>query len=400
MNDDFLLYKRATLFTYAASIASTWIWAPALFVSSGNAYQHGLLGFLLFWVPNVLTLILFGKFAEKVRQRADGVTVADALGQCSQRQKYLHTFVSLVVLVCSTAVQMLGFCLVFAQNLPVSKLTVCICVGLVAFATVGYGGLKHSIITDKFKWYVMFFFGLALLTQTYDNQNFSLIGYDTSTSPISLVLAFGVPTAIGLLCAPYVDQTFWQRVYSLETHNVKKAFYMSAVLFGLIPLVFGLVGFAQARTIANWNLGMAFTSNNVAMFLLTACVIAALLSTLDSNLCAVSAIVIKSMKQSKHIGRLSMVIVLLLSMAVVTSFDVTVTQLFLVYGTIRTCAAVPTVLIILDRYDEKRLFYATFGTVIIASLGYVFAPPQVKFLFTVTALLAPLLGYSSKREQN
>lgn len=40
--------------------ASTWIWAPALFVSSSVAYYYGLAGLAIFLIPNILCLILFG----------------------------------------------------------------------------------------------------------------------------------------------------------------------------------------------------------------------------------------------------------------------------------------------------------------------------------------------------
>ena len=36
----------------ALSIAATWIWAPALFVSGQQAYQSGFPGFLWFLIPN------------------------------------------------------------------------------------------------------------------------------------------------------------------------------------------------------------------------------------------------------------------------------------------------------------------------------------------------------------
>ena len=48
----------------ALSIAATWIWAPALFTSTENAYTKGFAGLFWFLVPNVLCLILFIPFAK------------------------------------------------------------------------------------------------------------------------------------------------------------------------------------------------------------------------------------------------------------------------------------------------------------------------------------------------
>lgn len=61
----YLVARGLNSASYAKSIASTWIWAPALFVSSQIAYQYGLSGFLMFLIPNVLTLLIFGFVCDK-----------------------------------------------------------------------------------------------------------------------------------------------------------------------------------------------------------------------------------------------------------------------------------------------------------------------------------------------
>lgn len=54
-------------FISALSIAATWIWAPALFTSTENAYTKGFAGLFWFLVPNVLCLIFFIPFASNGR---------------------------------------------------------------------------------------------------------------------------------------------------------------------------------------------------------------------------------------------------------------------------------------------------------------------------------------------
>ncbi len=61
----------------ALSIAATWIWAPALFISTENAYTKGFAGLFWFLVPNVLCLILFIPFAKKIREEMpEGITLS------------------------------------------------------------------------------------------------------------------------------------------------------------------------------------------------------------------------------------------------------------------------------------------------------------------------------------
>src|SRR5438067_8744705 len=51
------------------SIAASWIWAPALFVSVQLAYQKGLAGLFWFTVPNILSLTIFALLAPRIRSR-------------------------------------------------------------------------------------------------------------------------------------------------------------------------------------------------------------------------------------------------------------------------------------------------------------------------------------------
>lgn len=105
---DFLLWKNAKSIFYMASIAATWIWTPAIFVSSEKAYYSGLGGFLLFLIPNILTLMLFAYFASVVRCKTDGFTLTDAIKGAGKGQQRLHLAVSCTILICSTCVQLMG----------------------------------------------------------------------------------------------------------------------------------------------------------------------------------------------------------------------------------------------------------------------------------------------------
>lgn len=62
------------------SIAVTFIWAPAIFVSSQQAFTSGVPGIFWFMFPNFLCLLLSGYFAVKVRQaHPNGFTLTELL---------------------------------------------------------------------------------------------------------------------------------------------------------------------------------------------------------------------------------------------------------------------------------------------------------------------------------
>ena len=95
----------------ALSIAATWIWAPALFVSTENAYTKGFAGLFWFLVPNVLCLIFFIPFARKIREEMpEGITLSgymhDKYKSKGVKNVYLFQLGALSVL--STGVQLLA----------------------------------------------------------------------------------------------------------------------------------------------------------------------------------------------------------------------------------------------------------------------------------------------------
>lgn len=389
---DFLLWKNAKSMFYMASIAATWIWTPAIFVSSEKAYYSGLGGFLLFLIPNILTLMLFAYFAAMVRCKTDGFTLTDAIKDAGKGQQRLHLAVSCTILICSTCVQLMGLHTLFVAWGDIPKWLSALTVSVMALAMVWRDGIKGSILADYNKYFLMLFGGLVLLIAVLvDGGSINLAG----RKPVpfmELLGAFGIPTIIGLLSAPYVDQTFWQRVFSIDKDKIKSTFIGSALMFGIIPAVFGLIGFCSSGN-AEWTIATAFQSFSLKV-ILAICVLCALISTLDSNLCALSSIVCADMQQSINVGRVSMVILLIVASAVMIMTNLGITDMFLIYGTIRTCVALPTVLIILDRYNKQRLLCATMASVAVAPLGFIVSGGN--WIFTVLALLIPALGYDRR----
>lgn len=389
---DFLLWKNAKSMFYMASIAATWIWTPAIFVSSEKAYYSGLGVFLLFLIPNILTLMLFAYFASVVRCKTDGFTLTDAIKGAGKGQQRLHLAVSCTILICSTCVQLMGLHTLFVAWGDIPKWLSALTVSVMALAMVWRDGIKGSILADYNKYFLMLFGGLILLAAVLaDGGSINLAG----RKPVlfmELLGAFGIPTIIGLLSAPYVDQTFWQRVFSIDKDKIKSTFIGSALMFGIIPAVFGLIGFCSSGN-AEWTIATAFQSFSLKV-ILAICVLCALISTLDSNLCALSSIVCADMKQSINVGRVSMVILLIVASAVMIMTNLGITDMFLIYGTIRTCVALPTVLIILDRYNKQRLLYATMASVAVAPLGFIASGGN--WIFTVLALIIPVFGYDRR----
>ena len=356
--------RRLGLFQSAMSIAATWIWAPALFTSAEKAYTTGWPG--LFWllIPNVLCLLVFVPFAQRIRaQMPEGVTVSSYMAQHYHSKPvhgvYLFELSALTVL--STAVQLLAGAKILAgvTGWPFWLLTVAL--ALIAFSYSQYSGIRASVLTDSLQMLLMLgccalLVPLALRGNGADGLVKGLAGITgeftnlLDKNGLEVLLSFGLPSAIGLLAAPFGDQCFWQRAFSIRKDKMGKAFRLGALLFAVVPISMGALGFVAA--------GAGFTAVDSSMVgfelvqqLFPAWVmlpflfmlISGLLSTVDSNLCAAASLTSDfggGMKAAKG----SMLLVLALAVLIANIPGLTITGLFLVYGALRSTTMLPTVL--------------------------------------------------------
>lgn len=350
----------------ALSIAATWIWAPALFTSTENAYTKGFAGLFWFLVPNVLCLILFIPFAKKIREEMpEGITLSGYMyGKYHSeavRNTYLFQLSALSVL--STGVQLLagGKILSMLTGIPFVAMTIIMAV--IAFSYSQFSGIKASILTDAVQ--MVFMLGASIGFAVFGVKNggglemlvtglggaageaeslFSKRGWE-------IFLGFGLPTTVGLISGPFGDQCFWQRAFCVKKDRIGRAFLVGALLFSIVPLSMGMLGFigsgighvATDTEIINFELiSTLFPAWAVVPFLFM--VVSGLLSTIDSNLCAVSSLTTDIFKE-KTLGKtkLGMMALLALGIAVANVPGLTVTHLFLFYGTLRASTLLPTV---------------------------------------------------------
>lgn len=350
----------------ALSIAATWIWAPALFTSTENAYTKGFAGLFWFLVPNVLCLILFIPFAKKIRMEMPcGITLSgymyEKYGSESVKNVYLFQLVALSTL--STAVQLLAGSKILSMLTGIHFTVMTVIMAAVAFSYSQFSGIKASILTDAIQ--MVFMLAASTCFMAFGVKNgggveMLLKGFGGATGDTGCIfskkgweifLGFGLPTTIGLISGPFGDQCFWQRAFCVRRDRIGKAFFTGAVLFGIVPLSMGFLGFvgagmgyvARDTGIINFELIRAlFPEWAVIPFLFM--LISGLLSTIDSNLCAVSSLT-TDIFQEKTIGKTksAMVLLLVIGIAVANIPDLTVTHLFLMYGTLRASTLLPTV---------------------------------------------------------
>lgn len=363
--------RQLGTFQSAMSIAATWIWAPALFVSAEKAYHLGLVGLCWFVVPNVACLMIFAPFAKSMRDCDLGsVTLAEYMGKKydSESLKKIYLFLLCSLAVLSTAVQLLagGQILATMTGLPFRKVTAIL--SIIALSYASLGGIRASVFTDMIQMIFILvacavFVPWALTISGTDALMNGLAGVSGEYTGLftkegaEVFFSFGLPTAIGLLAGPFGDQCFWQRAFSIKEDKVKSSFSMGAFIFAVAPLSMGVLGMVAAGTgfipedagIVNVELVTALFPQWASVpFLIM--LVSGLLSTVDSNLCAFSSLVQdldvmkgKNDETKLEFSRCSMVALLVMGMALANIDGLTVTKLFLFYGTFRATSFLCTV---------------------------------------------------------
>ena len=350
----------------ALSIAATWIWAPALFTSTENAYTKGFAGLFWFLVPNVLCLILFIPFAKRIREEMPvGITLSGYMyGKYHTKAvKNIYLFQLGALSALSTGVQLLAGSKILSMltGIPFAAMTVIMAV--IAFSYSQFSGIKASILTDAVQMVFMLAASIGFVAFGVKNGG----GMETLVTGLGgaagdagslfskrgweIFLGFGLPTTIGLISGPFGDQCFWQRAFCVRKDRIGRAFLVGALLFGIVPLSMGVLGFigsgmgyvAADTGIINFELiSTLFPEWAIIPFLFM--IVSGLLSTIDSNLCAVSSLT-TDIFEKKTLGKtkFSMILLLAVGIAVANIPGLTVTHLFLMYGTLRAATLLPTV---------------------------------------------------------
>ncbi len=422
--DGFLLANRKLNFWESSfSIASTWIWAPALFVSAQQAYMHGWIGLFWFTVPNVLCLLLFSFFAIKIKQlHPQGFTLSEFMStRYSNRVQALYWLTLVGLTVCAFAVQLLagGQFIQKITGMPFIYSTI-----LLAFIPLIYSyifGLKASVITDFIKMVLILVLGailvpsviyyaggLSVVIDGLGGANKKYFDFFTNDSWL-LFLSFGLPVSIGLISGPFGDQSFWQRAYATKNNVTQKSFITAAFIFAIVPLMMGLIGLTAAGAdikIDNKsmvNIETIFATIGIigviTFFFMT---ISALTSILDSKMCAISSIAGHDIAHKLGLNSIftaKMSILLLTSVSLILANipGLQILHLFLFYGTLRASTLIPTVLTLLNKQlNEKSVFYGIILSIMIGLPVFAYGNfnkiPEIIVTGSLLTVLLPLFS--------
>lgn len=378
-------------FMGGSSIAASWLWAPALFISVQMAYTKGLAGIFWFTVPNIIALAIFARLAPKIRERLpEGYTLPQyiKLKLQSNRVHKMYLFPYFLYQIMAVTVQLFagGSLVSLLTSIPLT--TVMPILAIIALVYTLISGLKASIITDFVQLLMIFVIGLIVIPMVWSaggggaaiSAGFAgLEGIGNIFDP-GVAFSFGIVTAIGLIAGAISDQQYWQRSFAIRKTQLVKSFIFGAILFGIVPIALSILGFLAA----NPSLAIALPAGidvsmigvqtvatllpTWAVFLFVIMLLSGLSSTLDSGLSAASSLwvtdvakktddkgAVKSARRAM-IGTAALGLLVAYGALYLPGFGLK--HLWWVFNTIAACIMVPTVLSLYwDRLSEKGVFW-------------------------------------------
>ena len=425
--------RRVSWWLGAFSIAVSWIWAPALFVSVQQAYQQGIPGIFWFTFPNALCLMIMAPLALRIRDRLpQGYTQPEWIKvrfDDKTHKMYLVPFFWYQLM--AVTVQLYAGGSIFSVLTGVSIVPTMIIIATFTLIYSVISGMRASILTDFLQYSSIVVGGLVVLPWTVARAGGlkmvlaglgGVTGAHRSLFDPEVAFNFGIVTTIGLISGMLADQQHWQRAFTIRKEHLWTAYILGGVLFGVVPLSLSLLGFLAANPALGVVLpagvdpsmiGILVVAKFLPLWAITVFVVmllCGLCSTLDSGLVAAGSLFAvncfptnpleTALRQKEEAGerlseaerrlsqsidrvalrrsRIGMVgitaagFIVALGALYVPGFGLK--YLWWIFNTIAACVAVPTVLSLYwDRLDSRGVFWGVLTAFVIGIPAFVYA---------------------------
>ena len=427
--DGFLVADRSvSVAAGALSIAVAWIWAPAIFICSMQAYTKGQPGIFWFTAPNIVCFFVFAPLGVRLRRlMPQGYTLPEFIARRfpgARRTHYAFLCVFFGYQLGAVVINCLaGGALLHALSGIDTRVAI-VALSLTAVSYSLLSGLKASIFTDIIQmlmvlvvaftlvpWAVVAAGGWSVVVSGLGGRG----GEHSSLFDPWVAYTMGIPMTLGLIAGPIGDQMFFQRAMAVPARNIVKVFVYGGLVFGVVPVVLSLLGFLAASP----SLQGALTVSDpqmvgpvvVAHFLPRAALVAfcllafaGLCSTLDSSFCAQSSLgaidvyrrYVRPGASDAELLRASRRIMLAVFLAGtgIALLQPKLLWVFLAYGALASAGMFPTVLSLYwSRLPSAGAFWAvTLGLALGTPLSIYANVTESPHLIVVAAAVSVVVG--------
>ncbi|WP_178114800.1 sodium:solute symporter family protein [Pseudomonas saliphila] len=295
----------------AASMTATWIWAASFYAAATSGYTYGVSGPLHYGLWGALMILFIYPFGRRFRKLAPN---AHTLGELIHAR---HGASSQLILASSNV---LGSIISLMVNFTASGALVSVLSPLsfqagVIIAGVGvlsytiWSGFRASVLTDFAQLMAMMAIAIVIIPAVLfalggpgaliDNMDV-LTAEQADIFSMDAILNQGAPFFVAVLAYAIGNQTISQRLFAVDVDHIKPTFITATIGYGAIVIGLGMIGLMALITgvepiDGNMNnlipqmVSMYLPPIFIGLFFIL--VIGSLSSTADSDLSALSAIV-------------------------------------------------------------------------------------------------------------
>lgn len=429
-NERFLVANRQVSWLRGAfSIAVSWIWAPAIFIASLQAYTKGIAGAFWFIVPNILCFFVFAPLAVRLRKlMPEGYTLPEFILKRYDGDKKTHVSFLVVFFGYQLGAIIInalagGTLLHILTGMDFSVAVLALSGVALIYSLIS--GLEASILTDVIQMLMVLVFGFILVPWVIMQAGgWSAIsgGLGGVTGEFSnmfdpwIAYSFGIAMTFGLIAGPIGDQMFFQRGFAVKHKNIIRTFVTGGLLFGLIPITLSLLGFVAANPAFNSAIGVVdpqmvapltigFFLPKAALILFVFMAFAGLSSTLDSAYVAISSLgtidiykkYLNPQANDKQLLNTSRKIMLLMAVigTGVALLQPKLLWVFLIYGALASAGLFPTVFSLFwKRLTAKGAFWGLTSSLILGIPLSIYANVvENTHLIVLAAILSVVIGF-------
>ncbi|MFI9457198.1 sodium:solute symporter family protein [Acinetobacter sp. NPDC052428] len=339
----------------AASMTATWIWAASFYAAASSGYTYGVSGALHYGLWGALMILFIYPFGKRFRELAPNAhTLAEIMhARHGNQSQMILAGSNIVGSVISLMVNFTAAGALVEILSPLSFIHGVLITGIGVLSYTLWSGFRSSVFTDFGQLVAMIVAAVIIIPTLF----FTLGGPSMFQSGIhnlqpeqldffskTAFLEQGAPFFVAVLAYAIGNQTIAQRLFAVREDLIKPSFITATIGYAAIVIGLGMLGllalFAGIQPI-DGNLNnlipqMAATYLSPFMVaLLFIMVIGALSSTADSDLSALSAIVMTDIygkqiaknrpdpKKMLFIGRMTMIVATMLGIVIATlKFDI------------------------------------------------------------------------------
>ncbi len=339
----------------AASMTATWIWAASFYAAASAGYKYGISGAFHYGFWGALMILFIYPFGKRFRKLAPHAhTLAEIMhARHGSQSQMILAGSNIVGSIISLMVNFTAAGALVEILSPLSFVHGVMIVGIGVLSYTLWSGFRSSVFTDFGQLVAMIVAAVIIIptlfftlggTSLFESGMHNLTPEQLDFFSKTAFLEQGAPFFVAVLAYAIGNQTIAQRLFAVREDLIKPSFITATVGYAAIVIGLGMLGllalFAGIQPI-DGNLNnlipqMAATYlSPVMVALLFIMVIGALSSTADSDLSALSALVMTDIygkqiaknrpdpKKMLLIGRITMILATMVGMIFATlKFDI------------------------------------------------------------------------------